>query len=240
MAPIIELEELTFYYLTQGTPALNYKNQKPFGAKPTKRPDKHDKREKVIFSNFSLKIEQGARLIVKGSSGAGKSTLLRLLAWLEEPVSGRISFNGKPYETYYPPALRKMVSLVGQKPVMLDGTVRRNLLLGCDEEPSDETLHDWLQLFGLEKGMVEKSAATLSVGEQQRVAVIRNLLIKPRVLLLDEPTSGLDPESTGMFLSAMRNLAKKNDLTLIWNSHNYSEVKSIATDTLTIKGVKAK
>lgn len=177
---------------------------------------------------------------MKGSSGAGKSTLLRLLAWLEEPVSGRIFFNGKPYETYYPPDLRKMVSLVGQKPVMFDGTVRRNLLLGRHEAPPDETLHEWLQLFGLEKGMVEKSAATLSVGEQQRVAVIRNLLIKPHVLLLDEPTSGLDPESATMFMSAMRNLAKQNDLTLIWNSHNYSAVKSIATDTLTIKGVKAK
>lgn len=238
MPAIIELKKITFGYRYSGEARGN-------GAKngflnlfsAGKSENSFNEPDSYILKDFSLKVEKGAKLIVRGRSGAGKTTLLRLLAWMEEPVSGEMFFEGKPYHSYLPPQLRKKVSLVPQKPVMLDGTVRQNLLLGCGEERRiDENLVEWLDIFGLGSSILDKSAHALSVGQQQRVAVIRTLLINPKVLLLDEPTSGLDPESTQMFLSAIRSLAAKDDLTLVWNSHNFSAVKSLATDVITING----
>ncbi len=191
---------------------------------------------KTVFNNFSLKVERGARIIVRGRSGSGKTTLLRLMAWLEEPESGEILLEGRPYSDYAPTELRKMVSFVCQTPVMLDGSVRYNLSLGLDEASPDITLETWLERFGLQKYLLSREARSLSVGQQQRVAVIRNLLIKPKVLLLDEPTSGLDPESAELFLKAMLEIAKNNEMTFVWNSHRVADIEHTATGIVTING----
>ncbi|VAX24446.1 hypothetical protein MNBD_NITROSPINAE01-58 [hydrothermal vent metagenome] len=198
-------------------------------------PSEHgDGSGKEVFSAFSLSVQRGAKLIVKGRSGGGKTTLLRLMAWLVEPDRGEILFNGKPYASYNPPFLRRKISLVAQTPVMLEGSVRHNLSLGLETAPPDKILHEWLEKFALETPVLNQSARSLSVGQQQRVAVIRNLLLKPSVILLDEPTSGLDPESAEIFREAMMKISETSGLTVVWNSHNVEKVKSIATDIVTI------
>lgn len=188
--------------------------------------------EKEIFNNFSLSVERGARLIIRGESGAGKTTFLRLLALLEEPCGGEIFFNGKPYCDYHPTELRRSVSLVQQVPVMLEGTVRDNLLLGCNAD--DSTISQYLERFGLQNKVIDQNAKSLSVGQAQRVAVIRNILVKPQVLLLDEPTSGLDPESTSRFIEAVKHIASEEGVTVIWNSHHVDTLKDFSTDMVTI------
>ncbi|VAX22235.1 hypothetical protein MNBD_NITROSPINAE04-2022 [hydrothermal vent metagenome] len=214
MTPIIELKNISFSYPPDGTNG-----------------------EKVIFRDFSLKVNPGERLIIRGKSGCGKTTLLRLMAWLEEPGSGVANCGGRPYSSYYPPDLRRQVSLVSQTPVMMDGSVRSNMALGLDEPVSEEALLAWMDRFDLDRALVERQAGSLSVGQRQRVAVIRNLLMNPKVLLLDEPTSGLDQESGEIFVTAMGRICEEEGLTLVWNSHNASSLESIASSTLSLDGI---
>lgn len=193
--------------------------------------------EKVIFRDFSLKVNRGDKLIIRGKSGCGKTTLLRLMAWLEELESGEAYCAGRPYSAYYPPDLRRQVSLVSQMPVMMEGSTRLNMMLGLDEPVSEEILLSWMDRFDLDKSLLERQAESLSVGQQQRVAVIRNLLMKPKVLLLDEPTSGLDLQSGEIFVSAMKRICEEDGLTLVWNSHNASSLDTIASSTLNLDEV---
>ena len=216
MSPILELRRISFSYKN---PLL--------------------KTSKTIFRDFSLRIEPGEKLIIEGESGSGKSTLLRLMAWLEEPDTGEMFFNGKPYDAYSPPALRRMVSLVQQTPVMLDGSVRQNLLLGLDEPAADEALEEWLARLRLSGDLLDKPAMSLSVGQMQRVALIRTLLINPRVLLLDEPTSGLDGESAGMLVSAVESMTGEKGLTAVWVSHDPRVLGLGGAETVTINGVRS-
>ncbi|HEB73232.1 MAG TPA: ATP-binding cassette domain-containing protein [Nitrospirae bacterium] len=214
MTPIIEFKDVSFSYPPDGMNG-----------------------EKVIFRDFSLKVSRGDRLIIRGKSGCGKTTLLRLMAWLEEPCAGAANCGGRPYSTYYPPDLRRQVSLVSQTPVMMDGSVRSNMALGLDEPVSGEILLSWMDRFDLDRSLLERQAGSLSVGQQQRVAVIRNLLLKPKVLLLDEPTSGLDQESGEVFVTAMGRICEEEGLTLVWNSHNASSLESIASSTFSLDGI---
>lgn len=191
---------------------------------------------KNIFSGFSLSVEKGEKLIVKGKSGSGKSTLLRLMAWLEDPDEGRLFLDQKPYDSYEPTRLRRRVSMVQQTPVMLDGSTRYNMTLGCEAKLCDDDLLGWMDKLGLEAELLDRSARSLSVGQQQRVAAIRTLLVKPDVLLLDEPTSGLDEESAKMFVSAMERLIAESGLTVVWVTHDATVLKDAEARTLTIGG----
>lgn len=187
-----------------------------------------------ILEDFSLRVERGEKLIVKGRSGSGKSTLLRLIAWLEEPDGGTMYFDGKPYESYSPPGLRRRVSLVGQTPVMLDGTVRENMALGLEKKPGDDFFFEWMDRLGLGRELLGQEARSLSVGQKQRASVIRNLVMNPDVILLDEPTSGLDAESAGMFIGVMETLIKETGLTAVWVSHDIEVLKDTGSRTLTL------
>lgn len=191
---------------------------------------------KSVLRGFSLHVMEGETLVVAGKSGCGKTTLLRLMAWLEEPSSGQLLFRGRPYASYDPPGLRRKVSLVSQTPVMMDGSVRRNLGLGLAEPASDGVYLSWMERLGLEKDLLDRSAESLSVGQAQRVAVIRSLLIRPEVLLLDEPTSGLDPESAGQFREAVGSLSGEEGLSIVWNSHDVPAVESMADRIIHIAG----
>lgn len=213
MVPIIKLDKISFTY----PPAMGTAG-------------------KEIFKDFSLQVEQKETLVIGGKSGCGKTTLLRLLAWLEEPGGGEIFLEGKSYHDFYPPDLRRTVSLVSQIPVMLEGSTRHNLTIGLNEPADDDYLFTWMDQFDLEVSLLDLPAGSLSVGQQQRVAVIRNLLVEPKILLLDEPTSGLDPASSRIFIEAMTRLSKENGLTIIWNSHYVEALESLATKTIWIDG----
>ncbi len=193
---------------------------------------------KTIFNDFSMKVDAGEIVMIVGRSGSGKTTLLRLMAWLEEPASGAIYLNGKPYSSFQPPEIRKKVSLVAQVPIMLEGTVEYNLGLGLEKPADRNVLETWLQKFDLEPSLLENSADSLSVGQKQRVAVIRNLLVQPQVLLLDEPTSGLDPKSRGIFISAIESIVKESGLTVIWISHDTDIIKPVASKVVIMVNVE--
>ncbi|MBI4828597.1 MAG: ATP-binding cassette domain-containing protein [Nitrospinae bacterium] len=189
----------------------------------------HD--EVAVFKNISIAIGQGELVLVAGPSGGGKTTFLRLLCMMEEPARGKLFFDGQPYEAIYPPDLRRQAVMVPQTPIMFPGNVRDNLTL-CANHAEESTMADWMQRLGLDPALLERPAAALSVGQQQRVAVIRAIMAEPRALLLDEPTAALDPDSAARFVEAIARLNRERGVTVVWNSHRSGELESIATRTL--------
>ena len=183
-------------------------------------PAVQDQPAKRILKDFTLEINPGEIVALSGKSGSGKTTLLRLMAWMETPDGGAMFLNGKEYWHYPPPQLRRTLMMVPQIPVMLEGDVRGNLLLGCCDEPTDAELGWWLERLGLEPGLLGQRADSLSVGQKQRVALIRGMLAKPKALLLDEPASGLDLESGELMRALIAELNKNDRLTVVLCSHN--------------------
>lgn len=179
-----------------------------------------------VLEEASLDIDPGSFVLVHGPSGAGKSTLLRLLCRLEEPNSGRILFKGTPIDAMAPPALRRSVAYVQQMPTLLPGTVRESLLLPFGFKansdltpPSDQEMTALLDALLLEGITPDTAADKLSVGQSQRICLIRTLLLHPEVVLLDEPTASLDAKSAGVVLDQAAEL-KNAGVTVVMISHS--------------------
>lgn len=149
------------------------------------------RRGETLLDGLDLDIPaHGGVTVLMGPNGAGKSLTLRLIAGLIRPCAGRAVVAVTPEET----------ALVFQKPVLLRRSVRANLAhaLRLARVPRDERpdrLAELLVLGRLEH-LAERPARALSGGEQQRVAMVRALAARPRLLLLDEPTASLDPQAT--------------------------------------------
>lgn len=140
---------------------------------------------------------------IVGPSGAGKSTFLHALALLIPRSAGTISFNNVPVEHYAPQEWRRQIALVQQKPSLLDGTIEDNLLVPwrlkihkTQAPPTAIEMAELMERAGLGDIALSREIAKLSVGQQARVAFMRTVLTKPKVLLLDEVDAALDAQST--------------------------------------------
>jgi len=179
-----------------------------------------------LFSDLTLSIEKGAFYLVQGPSGAGKTTLLRLINRLEEPISGEIQFNGKPLDAYAPPELRRSLLYFQQTPTVVDGSVAENLLLPFSfknndhlTRPGQEKLKALLREVHLKDVGLDDHAMNLSVGQIQRLCLVRGLLLSPEILLLDEPTSALDRESDQSVMALIERLNVESGLTILIITH---------------------
>ena len=179
-----------------------------------------------LFRELSLSIHKGAFYLVKGPSGAGKTTFLRLINRLEEPVSGEIRFQDKPFDSYSPPVLRRSLLYIQQTPTVMDGSVAENLLLPFSfknnshlTQPGQEKLEALLREVHLKDVGLDDHAMNLSVGQIQRLCLVRGLLLSPEVLLLDEPTSALDRESAQAVMALIERLNVESGLTILIVTH---------------------
>lgn len=192
-----------------------------------------------ILKQINLSIKKGSILLLIGPSGSGKSSLLRLLNRLDEPTAGQIFYNSLPIQSIPVQQLRTEVGMLFQNPVMIKGSVKDNIALGCKlakKDISEASILELLDRVGLEKKLLTKEAELLSGGQKQRVALARALANKPKVLLLDEPTSALDP---GAVLQVKDALLEQNQagLTLVWVTHDMELAKEVATEAaLLVKG----
>jgi putative ABC transport system ATP-binding protein len=166
-----------------------------------------------VFRNATARIGNGEFLVLEGPSGAGKSTLLRLLCRLEEPDSGTILLRGEPLSAMDPVRLRRRVCYIQQTPTVVEGSVRANLLLPFGfkansdlARPGDEALRARLLEFLLDEVELDQPASALSVGQKQRLCLIRALLLEPEAMLFDEPTSALDKQSAAVVMDAAKRL----------------------------------
>ena len=188
---------------------------------------------RTVLSLPSLTVREGERLALVGPSGAGKSTLLRLLNFLEPPTAGSIRFRGQEVPSGMAPIeLRRQVTTVFQRPVLLDTDVTTNACYGLRLRGlrRDAQVRVLLERVGLGP-LMRSPARRLSAGEMQRVALARALLVEPRVLLLDEPTANLDPYNVGLIEEIVGEHCRQHGTTVILVTHNIFQAKRLAERT---------
>lgn len=181
---------------------------------------------KPILKDITMTVPKGAMLTITGPSGSGKSTLLRVLATLMTPTSGTITFDGQLQSAYAKTDYRRQVSYCFQQPSLFGDTVQDNLAFPFEIRKLDFDATKALaalQSVDLPEAMLQAKITSLSGGEKQRVALIRNLLFPPQVLLLDEVTTGLDPDTKAVVHQLIANFHQQG-VTVISVTHDESEV----------------
>lgn len=193
--------------------------------------------EKMILDGISLSIKEGEHLTITGPSGSGKSSLLKLLAALVSPSSGQLFYRGQDLGDLDPVAYRREVSYCFQQPVLFGQTVRDNVAFPFEirQIPFDqERVLTALARLDLGPEFLDKPIKDLSGGEKQRVALVRNLLFEPKVLLLDEVSSGLDEKTKILLRTFLKDLHQEG-VTLIEVTHDQQEIEA-AERLVTIVG----
>ena len=184
--------------------------------------------ERKILSSLNLSINSDDVTVIMGPNGAGKSIFLKILNGILTPTSGCITWNNKKQ---FSDTLNTQ-AFVFQKPILLRRSVIANLdymdsVLGYKKKISKDRLLEIVQL----KKQKSQPARMLSLGEQQRLSLIRSLMLRPNLLLLDEPTANLDPASTKIIEDIILNL-KMMGIKIIFVTHNILQAKRIADEII--------
>lgn len=182
--------------------------------------------QQQILHNISLQIDQGEVVTIAGPSGSGKSTLVKLLASLLTPTAGQIWYQGRDITQEEPVAYRRKVSYAMQQPTLFGKTVRENLQFPYELRQLDfdeQRALAGLQAVGLTADYLDREVKNLSGGERQRVALLRNILILPEVLIMDEVTAGLDANNREIIAQLVAQLQQEG-VTIIIVTHDEQEI----------------
>ncbi len=193
---------------------------------------------KTVLDLNSLEIEQGNIYTLLGPNGAGKTTLLRILAFLDPPTKGTISFRGKDVrfsETSLQP-LRKKVVMINQRPILFTTTVYKNIEFGLKvrklpPKKREHIIKEALGMVGIQH-LAHAPAHRLSGGETQRVALARAFALSPEVLLCDEPTSSVDLENQSAVINILKQVNEQKQITIIFTTHDRLQAAALATRTM--------
>ena len=175
------------------------------------------------LKDVSLSVAQGEVVVILGPSGCGKSTLLRTINGLEPVQSGNFIIEGERIDQNFKEwrRIRQKIGMVFQSYELFDHlNVLHNIILGpvkvqgVPREQAVELARHWLKIVGLEN-KERACPKELSGGQKQRIAIVRSLVMKPKIMLFDEVTAALDPEIVREVLDVMLNLAKEGQTMLI-------------------------
>lgn len=195
----------------------------------------------LACDDVSIKVRKGEVLAIVGENGAGKTTLMNILMGIYQQDEGRILINGEEVRFRGPEdAFKAGLGMVHQQYMLVQNmTVAENVALGC----KTAWKRGVLDLAQVRRKVVETSEKyglavnpdayiwQLSVGEQQRVELVKTLSLGARFLILDEPTSALTPQETDELIELLKNMA--SELSIIFISHKLQEVKALS-DRVTI------
>jgi len=191
----------------------------------------------VVFKDFNLDIKdiksQGQFITIMGKSGCGKSTLLRYISGLQEPTSGEVYIYGKKRtdKDRIPMVFQQYTSFEWK--TVLQNVALPLILKGVSADEANEKAMDMIKIVGLE-GHEKKWAKypILSGGQLQRVAIARNLVVNPQILLMDEPFGALDTVTRKQIQIFLRSIFEnaKIDPTVIFVTHSESEAVFLSTD----------
>jgi len=174
--------------------------------------------ERNLIDNLTLVINKGERICIVGKSGSGKSTLCNILA-------GVYSFKGEVYLN--DSGKDQMIGAMLDECSLIKGTVKENLTYGHSQKSiNDNQINYLLNQVGLNNLHLDKviDKNTLSRGEQQRLEMVRLMLIKPRLIILDEPTSALDEITEKSVWNQFLDICK--DSTIIYTTHKFNIIKN--------------
>ncbi|MFQ3853061.1 MULTISPECIES: ATP-binding cassette domain-containing protein [Staphylococcus] len=178
---------------------------------------------KVIFEKFSVVIESGDFVIIRGASGKGKSSLLNIIGLLEAPDSGEVLYNGVVVKNEKTKLIykRKDISYVYQNYGLLENeTILKNLTLPLNVSKKEITkLKSVMKKVGLQDLSLKTKIYTCSGGEQQRIAIARAILKEPKLIIADEPTGNLDRDNSDNVINIFKALNKQG-ITIIMATHD--------------------
>jgi general nucleoside transport system ATP-binding protein len=190
----------------------------------------------TALDSVSLDIQAGTVHALLGENGAGKSTLVKCLVGYYEPDAGAVLLDGKETAINHPQRAKQLgIGMVYQHFTVVPGmTVAENLVLARGDIPH---VIDW----GIKKGELVEFLATmpfqldlnktpldLAAGEKQKLEILKQLYLNPRLLILDEPTSVLTPQEADEILGMIREIAKSGRCTVILITHKFREVMQFA------------
>ncbi|HCQ0428835.1 ATP-binding cassette domain-containing protein [Escherichia coli] len=183
---------------------------------------------RLLFNNVSFRIHEGEMFALSAPSGFGKSTILQYLLGLDTPTEGDIYFRGYRINTELSASILEDVAVVPQKAVLVQGTIRDNILYGTDDILSDDELFCILNSLGLIKEDcgehflaflsrdINPQGSGLSGGEIQRLCIARALARKKKIIVLDEPTASIGEELAIKIITYIR----QHCPTVIITTHN--------------------
>jgi len=201
--------------------------------------------ERTVWEDLSFEARTGELTAIVAPSGMGKTTLLKAINrlheveqsgfWMRGTIRARI--DGKILDLYDPAVdphrMRRRIAYIFQSPVVLPMSIEANVAFGLrlahKKEQTDARVRQALEETALWDEVHDRlgdRAETLSLGQQQRLAIARALVLAPSVLLMDEPTSSLDPAATARIESLLLRLKKNRTILLV--SHDHAQIDRIA------------
>ncbi|HET7218228.1 MAG TPA: ABC transporter ATP-binding protein [Vicinamibacterales bacterium] len=187
---------------------------------------------RVALAHIDFTVPVGRTVAIVGPSGAGKSTLASILLRFRAPSAGRILVDGRDHWDFTPESWHRATALVEQDAFLFHGTLRENILYGCDSAGEEALraavtaahLDDVIAALpdGLET-LVGERGAMVSGGQRQRIAIARALIRNPSILILDEATSHLDAVSERLVQQALQNAARGRTTIVI--AHRLSTIR---------------
>jgi tungstate transport system ATP-binding protein len=180
----------------------------------------------------ALDVLAGETLALIGPNGSGKSTLLRVMALLQAPAEGAVTFRGEVVTSRQGLDARRRMAIVFQQPLLADMSVEDNVGLGLrfrgvDPHARRTRVGRWLGRLGIER-LAGRAARTLSGGEAQRVALGRALVLEPDVLLLDEPFAALDPPTRATLVPELAAILRGDGITTVLVTHDRGDAQTLA------------
>jgi putative ABC transport system ATP-binding protein len=190
---------------------------------------------KEILNQISFTLASSDLLLILGPSGSGKSSLLRCLNRLQTMTEGKIFLNGQDTLSIKTMELRRRIGMVFQTPALLPITVKENIVLGPKLHNNlftDDDCQSLVQKVGLSLEYLDRPVETLSVGEQQRVALAQALANRPEILMLDEPTSALDPTAVLTIERLIQSVHQDFKTATLWVTHDVAQAVRLNAQTL--------
>lgn len=184
----------------------------------------------VAFSSSPDKL-----LVIIGPSGAGKTTIIRMLAGLDKPDEGTITFDGETWvdtksDVFVPPQKRQLGYVFQDYPLFPHLNVQKNAAFAAEDEVCVEEL---MKRFGIWH-LKNRKVGMISGGERQRCAICQNLARKPRILLLDEPFSALDAVTRKTLRREIKQLKGELRIPIIHVTHDISEATQLGDELMPI------
>jgi ABC-2 type transport system ATP-binding protein len=186
----------------------------------------------VAVDHVSFNVKEGEIFGVLGPNGGGKSTLIRLISTLMIPDEGKITVLGFDV-VKQPMKVQQLINRVSveasffKKLSPLENLMYGARLYGMDGRSTRKKIFEILGRLGLEKATITSPMEEMSRGMQQKVAIARALLSKPKLLLLDEPTTGLDPRSKREVQAVVREMREKDNTTILLTTHDMVEAEAL-------------